>query len=452
MAETLPLTFVTTCKPFEGLDGILQRNAIGSWRALGIEVLILGDEPGVATVCAQLGCHHISQVERGPKNLPYISSIFAIAESEVRTEFYAYLNSDIVLGQGSGQGLRQAVDQIPEACNVLLTGRRRNIPLLSPLEFSEGGWTKDLEYLDQEYGTWDHDYAIDFFLVNKGWLGPLPDLLVGRAGWDNWMLHHASSRGAMIVDGSETIRLYHPLHGYRLLGKTALDNRQNDESFENLDRIGGDRSSIEKARTHKATQAGISKVLQDEQSGFQVDLEKLFRADLKAMEYQTFEGPDQLVNHLCVVLARSLSFMPVCLDCDRGEVDLLDLRSKLRALVEQDKTAGAIQCLQDFLLCDFLENLQGVSRDIYVWGAGTAGRRLASLLNRHGTLIESFVDSKPKAASIVMEGCRYKCISLQQFLSQAPNNAFVVLASMHYRDMAQVLLERELKASVDFTF
>ena len=44
------LTLFSTCKPFHGHNGVIQRNALKSWRLLhpDIEIILFGDDEGVA--------------------------------------------------------------------------------------------------------------------------------------------------------------------------------------------------------------------------------------------------------------------------------------------------------------------------------------------------------------------------------------------------------------------
>ena len=49
MSRNATVTIFAIPKTFEGHIGIIQRNAIRSWAQLaGIEILLLGDEPGTA--------------------------------------------------------------------------------------------------------------------------------------------------------------------------------------------------------------------------------------------------------------------------------------------------------------------------------------------------------------------------------------------------------------------
>jgi hypothetical protein len=71
------LTLFTTAKPFEGHSGIIQRNALKSWKLLhsDVEVILFGDDPGSAEIARELGFRHEPFVERnsfGTKRLDYI--------------------------------------------------------------------------------------------------------------------------------------------------------------------------------------------------------------------------------------------------------------------------------------------------------------------------------------------------------------------------------------------
>ena len=60
------LTFFTCPRGFEGRIGVIQRNAILSWLALKPrpEIIVLGNDPGVAEICRELGLRHLPEVLR----------------------------------------------------------------------------------------------------------------------------------------------------------------------------------------------------------------------------------------------------------------------------------------------------------------------------------------------------------------------------------------------------
>ena len=75
------LTIFTVPKPFDGHIGIIQRNAIQSWRCLrpACEVILCGDEPGTAETAAALGTDRIPAVDRNEFGTPLLSSVFALS-------------------------------------------------------------------------------------------------------------------------------------------------------------------------------------------------------------------------------------------------------------------------------------------------------------------------------------------------------------------------------------
>ena len=76
------LTLFSTPKPFMGHIDVIQRNAILSWQQLHpeIEVILVGDDAGTATVCQELGIRHIAEVRRNKYGTKYLASIYDAVE------------------------------------------------------------------------------------------------------------------------------------------------------------------------------------------------------------------------------------------------------------------------------------------------------------------------------------------------------------------------------------
>ncbi len=76
----MTLTIFTAPKPFvDPHIQVIQRNALKNWLALGdeVQVLVIGDEPGIAEVSSELGVRHIPGVKCNVQGTPLISSIFS---------------------------------------------------------------------------------------------------------------------------------------------------------------------------------------------------------------------------------------------------------------------------------------------------------------------------------------------------------------------------------------
>ena len=88
------LTFFTTAKPFRGHEGIIQRNALQSWKLLhpDVEVILFGEDEGAAEVCTELGLRHEPEIIVNPSGAKRLDSIFGRAQQIVSHELLCYCN------------------------------------------------------------------------------------------------------------------------------------------------------------------------------------------------------------------------------------------------------------------------------------------------------------------------------------------------------------------------
>ncbi len=56
---------------------------------------------------------------------------------------------------------------------------------------------------------------IDYFVFSRGlYYQQIPEFVVGRPGWDNWLLWYPLSIGVPVVDASRVVRAVHQNHDY----------------------------------------------------------------------------------------------------------------------------------------------------------------------------------------------------------------------------------------------
>src|SRR5258708_27724558 len=105
------LTFFSTAKPFEGHTGMIQRNALKSWKRLhpDVEVILFGNETGVAEVCAEFGLRHKPHAERHESGMKYLDYMFKEAQRLARHSVLCYSNCDIVLLPDFSEALVRAL-------------------------------------------------------------------------------------------------------------------------------------------------------------------------------------------------------------------------------------------------------------------------------------------------------------------------------------------------------
>lgn len=231
------LTIFAAPKPMKAAHTtVIQTNAIRSWTLLGdqVEVVLIGDEEGLAETAARFGLRHFPAVKRNEQGTPLISSIFDLARRNSTSPMLAYTNADILLLPDFLRAVRRMESVRRE---FLMVGRRWNLDVEQPLEFRTG-WEEALRASVLERGEMYTHTGIDYFVFRRESFTALPDFAVGRAGWDNWMLYHACSSRMEVIDATPSILAVHQNHDYSHLKGDKSLYRQ-DESLENKRLAGG---------------------------------------------------------------------------------------------------------------------------------------------------------------------------------------------------------------------
>lgn len=218
------ITLFTTAKPFVGHSAVIQRNALASWRSLhpDVEILLFGDEEGAAENAAELGFRHVPAVRQGPQGLKVLPSFFDEAQRIARHDVLCYVNCDIVLTRDFLSAVN-VVEMVRGG--FLMVGRRSDIDFAEPISLQTGGWEQQLRDCLLRQGELRSGDWIDYFVFPRGfYLGKLPDLVIGRVHWDQWLVWRARKDGVAIVDASEAVTAIHQNHdyGYHAAGKKGV--------------------------------------------------------------------------------------------------------------------------------------------------------------------------------------------------------------------------------------
>src|ERR1700676_1941478 len=99
------LTFFTTAKALREHRGIVQRNALKSWKLLDpdVELIVFGEDEGAAEVCSELGLVRRAVVER---LLPIPEGLRIEADGhlvQLIAEVIAVAEMDCVVCEGGGE-------------------------------------------------------------------------------------------------------------------------------------------------------------------------------------------------------------------------------------------------------------------------------------------------------------------------------------------------------------
>lgn len=240
------ITVFSTPKPFRGHDGVIQRNALESWKRLHphVEVILFGNEEGAAEVCRDLGLRHEPETKRSRLGAPRADFMFQRAQDIARHDLLCYSNCDIILTQE----FRQALERLlPWQNTFLMVGCRWDTDITEPINFSESAWEARILARAHSEGFRRFYYNIDYFAFKRGLYREMPGLVVGRAWWDHWMVWHALVQNAPVVDATQVVCAVHQNHDYSSHPQGMLGTWSDEDAQRNRELSGGRKRTIEDA-------------------------------------------------------------------------------------------------------------------------------------------------------------------------------------------------------------
>ena len=226
------ITFFTIPKPFEGKTGIRQRNAIRSWSNIcDTETLLFGDEYGIIDTAAEFDAVNISEIKKSEYGTPYLDEVFRIAQERAKYPHLCYVNSDIILYED----ISEAVRSVPFK-DYLMTGQRWDVDVDLPVHANSA------RFLVHVYNNYKLQAfpGMDYFVFRKGMITEMPPFIVGRRGWDNWLVYDCRRRDIPVIDATGKVHAIHQNHDYSHIPQKQGERWEDcPESDYNLSLVGG---------------------------------------------------------------------------------------------------------------------------------------------------------------------------------------------------------------------
>jgi hypothetical protein len=229
------ISIFTAPKPFTNPHiAIIQRNAIRSWLAIGAEVILVGNDEGVAEAACELGVKHEPNVVLNKYGTPRIDSIFDLGRKASTCEILAYINTDVLVLPD----FNISTDRVTQTQKAfLIIGQRWDLDVQIDLDFSDG-WVERVRQEIKNRARRHPRGGSDYFIFPKAVFDYIPPFAIGRAGWDNWMIYEARQRGWRVIDASYDVNIIHQDHDYSHLPGGKPHYRL-PESFDNIRAAGG---------------------------------------------------------------------------------------------------------------------------------------------------------------------------------------------------------------------
>lgn len=451
-SAALPLTLFSTCKPFIGEAAVMQRNAILSWAKLGLKILLFGNEKGVRDITEEVGAQHINQIATSESGTPLVNALFNQAKALTDTPFLAYINADIILQKDFVATLEKLL--IKPVCDqpLLITARRKNIPLNTPL-FDQPGSENDkqLQQLIAEYGCWDQSNAVDLFIFSRDLFNNIPPLVIGRMQWDNWLLWKATDDAATIIDATADITILHPIHGYANHTDGWQQVTQGEEAQSNRKYCQGQLLDLAQASTDLLVNGQLQP--KTYHLDYLPDHKKLTAGTIQYLLSQFDQRPiAESLDCIRGLLWSNQLYFPLH---DTGEQyqkeKIKQLLTKANTAIINNDLKKSLSILQEVMVADLIKKLENNShRPLLIWGCGQLGQRLQALLENKNISHLGFLDSNLALANSYMNGKPIISDSWHDGVSPQGDRPFIIIASMYYQEISATLIASGLSPKQDF--
>lgn len=229
------ITYLSSPKPFVGESIRNQRNAILSWLRTGsdVEVILYGRSEGIQNTSRELGTKWVPDIASTELGTPLFGAIVEHASRHAKFDVQVYLNCDILLSSAIVNAVRsvqapqflmigQRID-LTEGCSID-TGNGRLLELLGM--YAKGGKVT----LHPEAGS-------DYFIFRRGLWADLPEVAIGRGGYDNVLIAYCLKRRIPVIDATFSIPAVHQFHEYGHLDGGSRQVFSGPEALRNLQQI-----------------------------------------------------------------------------------------------------------------------------------------------------------------------------------------------------------------------
>jgi len=207
------ITIFTTPKDFKNEFAIIQKNAINSWRSLSndIEIIIMGNSFGAKEMADSIQATYIKNIPTSDNDVPTLPGLFKTADSKARNEILCYINADIILPKNF-LDIISGLKKINR--KFLAVGHRWDLKVEKEINFYDIKENNTFWIYAKNNSTKHATTGIDYFIFKKNTFKKIPELVIGRFGWDNWLLWHARRNFMALVDLSASLFTVHQNHTY----------------------------------------------------------------------------------------------------------------------------------------------------------------------------------------------------------------------------------------------
>ncbi|KAJ8321513.1 hypothetical protein KUTeg_000934 [Tegillarca granosa] len=194
----------------------MNLNTIKNWASLKpfIRPVLFTDDEELASECRKYGWDVLPLLHTAAGGVPVLKHMIIKSVRRFNSTFYGYANGDILFSGSLLTTLRGVLSSpiLDLKKPALVIGRRTNV---DEVHIDTDASLNSLEEIADTKGFLFKPYALDFFLTNKvfPWKD-IPEVVIGRIAYDNWLVLYANENGYQMVDASRTLQAVHQTTSY----------------------------------------------------------------------------------------------------------------------------------------------------------------------------------------------------------------------------------------------
>ncbi len=244
------ISFITAFRKFKGDFDRVQQSCMYSWKANGISVIAPSNEVGIKEKCADWDNITIIDGVKRARELgfnnqcPIIGDMITRALPLIDTTMVGLINSDIIIEKDFAEKVQKIFDKY--GYDIYLVGSRKDIDLHLTIHTPE----TYQQVLDLPRTPYDASTSSDIFITSKIlWrqiAHKMPQFILGRYGWDNYLHFYAQVNQLKKFNCSEALPIIHCKHDYRHIRlqenadeKHAASSQHNLELWKGFEKVYG---------------------------------------------------------------------------------------------------------------------------------------------------------------------------------------------------------------------
>ena len=144
---------------------------------------------------------------------PVLKYMYVDAIKHSPSSFYAYANGDLLFTEGLRDTLIavQNSDVFDKTRYLLIVGTRTNVKDVTSHESRDTMGISDVS----KRGRLFTPEGIDYFITNGTYpWSTIPEIVIARGGYDNWILHNSRNIGHVTIDATKTLLALHQSASY----------------------------------------------------------------------------------------------------------------------------------------------------------------------------------------------------------------------------------------------